>query len=421
MLAVGSCDLVAQNYQSDEVDRSLRTRGQIIKRYVKSPTGDPADAEQFKNFFEKYYFPAMSQASPDGLEMLGRLRTDLFKNYIYASKDSTQKFLSDTAFQWARAKAISGRYHPAVRYNALLILGRIDNEYVGPGAETPTPKPEANDILYRIGETVLRSDNRDRYPQYLLIGALEGMERHARYLDKLPNKQKSQTVNLLGKTLMSGPAGDYEPEIRDWVFTQAAQGLANTGTVGQRSAYLRAITKRIADEEVDLDTRITLASLLKEMQPKSGDAGADAAVNAIKELAFDVAKRENEIAKKFDQLSLRGGGRNDISTERSDISTRVTIDEDRQYALNRSTFLDPLKKLDFALDAAEVLASDTQKDEISKIKQAYSDATSQLADSEVTDLNATLALRTMYKDLEVMMPVEEASDEENLDAFTATE
>ncbi len=386
-----------------------------MSRYVKSPTGDPADAEQFKKYFNQYFFPAMTQSTPDGLELIGPMRNDLFKKYITVSTGATQRFLSDTAYDWARAK-VAGPYHPAVRYNALLILGRIDNEYAGPGVATPTPKPEANSMLYTIGDRVLKSDDRDRYPQYLLVGSLIGMERHARYLSKLPNRQKSQTVRLLGTTLMNGPQGSYEPEIRDWIFLKAAQGLANTKN--SNPAILRAITKRVADETVGLDARVEMAAMLNDLDPKAGAAGTDVIAAAVKELAFDIAKREYEVATKFEDMS-EGGGRDQMTTGRSNINSRIAIDEDGEYTLIRSTALNPLKKLDDALKVAETLASDIEKNDITKIKQACSDALEQVAKKEVTDLNATLAIKTMYKEIEVLMPIEEVADDA-VDAFSAT-
>lgn len=405
----------AQNYRSDQVDASLRSRGTIMSRYVKNPTGDPADAEQFKRYFTQYFFPAMTQPTPEGLELIGPMRSDLFRKYITVSTGATQRFLGDAAYNWARAK-VAGPYHPAVRYNALLILGRIDNEYVGPGVATPTPKPEANSMLYTIGDRVLKSDDQDRYPQYLLVGSLIGMERHARYLSKLPNQQKSQTVRLLGTTLMNGPKGNYEPEIRDWIFLKAAQGLANTKN--SSPAILRAITKRVADETVGLDARVEMAALLKDLEPKAGTPGTDVITAAIKELAFDIAKHEYKIAAKFEDMS-EGGGRDQMATGRSNINSRIVIDEDGEYTLIRSTALNPLKKLNDALEVAETLAGDVEKSDISKIKQACSDAVEQVAKKEVTDLNATLAIKTMYKEIEVLMPVEEVADDA-VDAFSAT-
>ena len=408
----------AQNYRSDQVDNSLKSSRQIMIRFAKAPSTDPADVEKFQKFFKQYYFPAMTQATPEGLEELGSMRNDLFKKFITVSTGPTQRFLSDTAYSWARAK-VAGPYHPAVRYNALLILGRIDNEYAGPGVATPTPKPEANAMLYTIGNTVLRSEDRDRYPQYLLVGSLIGMERHARYLDKLPNQQRTQTVRLLGMTLMNGPQGSYEPEIRDWVFLKAAQGLANTKTVGPRSAFLRAITKRLADETVGLDARVEMAAMLKELKLQAGVDGASEAVKEVKELAFEVAKRENEFATKFEYMS-EGGGSDQLAAGRSDINSRISIDEDGEYTLIRNSTLNPLLKIKKALEIVEAVADDAQKTDISKIKQAYSDAVDQVANEKVGDLNASYAIKLMYKNIEDLMPVEAEADGA-VDAFTVAE
>ncbi len=81
----------AQSYLSDEVDNSLRRRGQIVKRYVKNPTGSPDDEQQFRDYFTKYYFPAMTQSTPDALGSVGKMRADLFKQFITGSQGNAGK------------------------------------------------------------------------------------------------------------------------------------------------------------------------------------------------------------------------------------------------------------------------------------------------------------------------------------------
>ena len=59
----------------------------IAEQCVKNPGRFATDRERFMEFFDKYYFPAMTRYTPEDLSQLGRMRDDLFARFLRASTD----------------------------------------------------------------------------------------------------------------------------------------------------------------------------------------------------------------------------------------------------------------------------------------------------------------------------------------------
>ena len=84
----------AQAFRSDDFDNQLSRRGAIAKRFIKSSSPDPEARQAFQAYFEQYYFPSMTQFTPDALGKIEKKRTELFKQFIYPANGPTQAYLS---------------------------------------------------------------------------------------------------------------------------------------------------------------------------------------------------------------------------------------------------------------------------------------------------------------------------------------
>ena len=82
----------------------------------------------------------MTRTEPDKLGEVGKLREDLFKTFLWKSTDPTlQHDLTGLAF--GQMKKIVGAEnppcHPAARYNAILVIGLLDDKYSPDGRQPP--------------------------------------------------------------------------------------------------------------------------------------------------------------------------------------------------------------------------------------------------------------------------------------------
>ena len=120
----------AQQYQADAVDDKARLLGPTAQNCVKDSSRYATDKERFTEYFTKYYFPAMTRFEPNDLAELGDMRYNLFIQYLWkAENEELQSDLTDIAFNAVSRIITDKKYHPAVRYNAILIVGMLDQQY----------------------------------------------------------------------------------------------------------------------------------------------------------------------------------------------------------------------------------------------------------------------------------------------------
>ncbi len=377
----------AQRYKSDAIDSRLSTKGVIARRYVKSGQGD---AQEFKDYIEKAFFPSMTQASPEGLAELEKLQSDLFKYYLYPAPPATQKYLHQQALDFAKRVAAGREYHPSVRYNALLILGKLDDKYPA-GGQAPVPSATATDLLCALTSASIKNP---RSPNYLLVGALLGLERHAKYYEQLPNEQKKNLmVTLYNVLTVDKLEGDFTPEVREWVFTRTASAIANMQTPGPKGAFVKGLAKRVSDDTLSLETRAALLAQLKKLNAKPGEDYGPAIAKAAIDLASAVGKEEAEIAEKFEDMQIQAGI--GFIGARGKLSRRVTTGLTNEPQLYREGILALFNDLQKGVSAAEEISPADQKPALTAITAAIANVVSKTADKSSIDLDVTEAIKRM--------------------------
>lgn len=301
---------MAQSYKQYPVDTKLSRKGSVVKRYVKEPGGDPADQQLFNDFFQKYYFPAMSQYSPEALSELGELRYELFRDFLWPATPAIQQQLTDKAYAYCRAVIGKHReFHPAVVYNAVLTLGMLDEQY-STGQSPPKPHGKANDMLCKIVGAAMK----DRLPAAMQAGAMVGLERHTKSYGRLDSaEQTATTATLLAAAKQEKFSKDTRKAVRGWLKQQAATAIANIGNAGPKENFLLAIVGLIGDDDLSLDNRCAVAAELSRMNltqatPPTGQA----ALEALLKLTTELAAEGRETVTEFEDLLLGRGGRQEL-------------------------------------------------------------------------------------------------------------
>jgi hypothetical protein len=302
----------AQQYRTDTIDDAVGKRhGAKATRWVRNPAEFAADKANFTDYFQKYYFPAMTRNTPNDLADLGKLRADIFKNYLWATTNAElQSHLTDMAYK-AMVKIISNQqapqYHPAVRYNAILVIGLLDDQYaIEGGANTRPPKPHAGagKVLTKIVEL---SPVSDRFPPPVVLGALIGLERHSKYHQTLsPDAVKVMSAQLLKFVSLEKPIQGMDPDAFAWLQLRAASALANLGSLGEKNAVHDALIKFIARSK-SLDDRCSAAALLASFKYDKAQVDGPATTSAFFKLIRDLSVEELKRAQDFEKLRNSGG------------------------------------------------------------------------------------------------------------------
>jgi hypothetical protein len=299
----------AQQYQADPINEVLGKQGAVIEGMSKDPS--KYDETAFNDYFKSYYFPAMTRFGEDDLAKLGALRWNMFFRILWPTQnEQLQAHLSDLALNYMKGVAGKPIYHPSVRYNAILIIGMLDDKYAiptGPNQRPPKPSKEANKLLVAIvnagiqGKTVATPS--------LVVGALVGLERHAQYHDGLDSASiEEMTKAMIALASKNPPLADVDGKVAEWIRIQAATVLAKLGSVGPNGQSLDAVVNLLVDSKLTLDGRCEVAGFLGLINYKDAKVDGKAATEKILRLAVEVAQVEDKVAKDYQEQSLSGGG-----------------------------------------------------------------------------------------------------------------
>jgi hypothetical protein len=301
----------AQAYHSDQADPAARKHHSAVTQSVRNPASFAANEAQFKEYFNKYYFPNMTGSGPDQLATLGRARYSLFRDYLWNTDSSDQvlQTLNELAYKaMGNIVVANPPYHPAVRYNAILILGMLDEQYAREGATPRPPKPHsrANAALCRIVD--LAATGNDNFPPAVVLGAVIGLDRHAKLHDSLPAANiQAMSDALLKLAGHNQPILDMDRDDYNWLRLRAAEALATLGSPGPNNAVHDALVK-LTGELKNMDDRCAAAALLAKIKYDGATVDGAATADALFALARDMAADESKRAKDFNEKQIAGGG-----------------------------------------------------------------------------------------------------------------
>ena len=308
--AVVAAPCARAQFQSLPIDESAKRLGMTrAKSYARSPTDDAERRREFGLFIKNYYLPLMTQYDAASLGELARLRSDYVRSFLRNADPTVAKGVTTVTLPVVK-QVVEARCHPAVRYNAMLLIGELDAEYASRGGSSePKPLPEANEYLTKY---VSDGINDAGTPAPLIVGALIGLERHAAAYEGLPPANRTATANALLAVLEKDDMPhDIQPSVAQWMKVIAARGLAGFGALGDGNKVHLAMMKAIGDEDTRLNTRVRIAEQLEAYKAAYQSAtGIDEQKTAqtMLQLATDITSDEQERAVEFEESALGPGG-----------------------------------------------------------------------------------------------------------------
>ncbi len=312
-----STSAAAQQYKIDQADEKALRSSQAALLCARGAPYTDAERVKVEEYFNKGFFPDMTRYEPAALGKLGDKRDRvLFRSYLWAtSNQQLQSDITKWAFDAMKRMASPG-YHPAVRYNAVLIIGMLDQEYAieaGTNRRPPKPLPEANGFLVKIVNAGAAGSK--VVPPVLVAGSLVGLERHARFREGLPRESvEAMTGAVLKMVTQDKPTMDMDRDVHAWMRLKAAGVLAQLGSVGTNNQVHDALVKMISDSR-SIDDRCATAALLAKIKYEGAKIDGPAATEKMLALARDVAAAEAKRAEDFRDRRFTGGG-GGISMER---------------------------------------------------------------------------------------------------------
>ncbi len=182
-------------------------------------------------------------------------------------------------------KLAAGNYHPAVRVNAMLMIGDLNRV-----EQPPTPLPEALTVMIAAVQSSQVSDA-------VRATAMVGIKRHVAAGIPEDEARKALTAAMLKIVADDLPAGAVR-DGREWILRQAIDILGRLGSVGENNAVFTPLAKTLADDKLPLKTRTAAAESLGRLN-YAGATGINPADVAamLGQLAIDVCTNELRQAK----------------------------------------------------------------------------------------------------------------------------
>lgn len=292
---------LAQEYLTLPLDPNAGKNRAVAQQCLRDPAYYAANKAKFDEYFNNFMFPSMTRTEPDKLGDVGKVRDDLFKYFILKATDpQLQHDLTELTFK-SMAKIVGAQNppcHPAARYNAILILGQLDDSYAAP----EKPSLQANKALIAVVDSATTAN---RFSPAVILGAIIGLERHAQLKDTLPPESvNAMRAALLKLVTHADPIQEMDRDAYSWLRLRAASALARMGSVGEKNAVHDAIVKLAATNK-SLDDRCAALALLEKINYKDVKLDDSATLEPIFALARDVAAAED---KRADTFQDQGGG-----------------------------------------------------------------------------------------------------------------
>ena len=272
-----------------------------------APNTYASDKQNVLDFFSKYLIPSMTRYEPAELEKLGSSRYILVNQVLWKTTDATMQ-ADVTALVFPALQKIAAQpYHPAARYNAVLIIGLLDKEYAidqGANRRPPKPMPEATKFLTVVINSAVSGKP---VPAALVAGAFIGLERHAKYRDGLPRDAvEGMTAAALKIAASDKPLFDVDRDVYAWIRLKAADVLAQLGSVGTNNQVHDALIKMVGDGRT-IDDRCSTAALFAKIKYDGAKVDGAATAEKMTGLAVAVSEAELKRAQEFRDQRFAGG------------------------------------------------------------------------------------------------------------------
>lgn len=279
-----------------EKSQARRKASEIKKKITNSRKAAIASLEGSINksaiepYVNGYVLPKMTQTDDDTLSQLGEIRADFIDDYLSKDVSPTNRryFINTVVLPFAR-KVVPEDYHPAVRLNAVLLVGMINE--VDPD-RNQLPRPSMDCINY-----LLQLANNANTPEFIKVGAITGIHRNAMIDSLLPTPRIDSAVRTqigalaLSITNNSANGQDtWSPETNYWLRRRAVQSLGYLKTAGNNDERANAVLDVLSKADEKMWLRFDAMVALGEMDLSS--AVADTATDKITLYVADSLKAE---------------------------------------------------------------------------------------------------------------------------------
>jgi len=277
--------------QEKEFKKQSAKISQIL-RAQKFATAEEKTA--FDTFYPDYFLTRWTLAK--NAANIPDLRKDLRNHLRLAKSGEVHDYLNSLTLD-SMNKLLAGNYHPAVRVNAMLMIGELNHVEQGGGAPA-VPWVDALKVLIgAVGDA--------KTPDALRAAAMVGILRHAEAGIPDEDARHSLVAAMLKLTAEDAPTGRAAIG-HAWIVAQAVETLGLLGSVGDDNTVFQALLKTLSDNKLALGARSAAAEALGQLDYANA-SGIDAAeaASAVGRFVLDACNDGLQQASSADGTALR--------------------------------------------------------------------------------------------------------------------
>lgn len=249
----------------------------------------------FDDFFNGYFFPSMTQpaalSAREGLGQIDVMRTNL-KRWLESSARRSPAFRdrlrAATLTQMQEFLKTDENYHPGTKYNAILILGGLNETEGSPPSTLPVPLAQTLPIMVNELENANQLDA-------VKLGAMLGILRFVRLgTAPVPGPTQTKLTSLmLGMLQETDPPAGRSPAAHAWFQRRALDMLAALKEPGANGSTAAEVAAIVGDESKSLPLRAAAAEALGKFS-YTGTKTIDGkeAARKLGRLALDICQDE---------------------------------------------------------------------------------------------------------------------------------
>ena len=229
---------------------------------------DEANKAKFDFWYTQYLFASMTQ--PENFATLDIARQRFLRQDLgFAKSQVVHDYLLKNLTLPQMTAIVRGNFHPAVRYNAMLIISHLNIVEVATTGQRVPPIPLLDALVVILDEL-----QNEKQSDAVKLAAWVGVLRHVQ-LNRINTQIPANAVDIIRNTAIKLLAEKNPPAGRSlsghvWMQRRAIEVLTSVETPGSTGDVISKIEARAADTQAPMSLRLTAARSLGSLPYGAG-------------------------------------------------------------------------------------------------------------------------------------------------------